>query len=98
MLDECRRVVDAFVAEQGTEAVDLIAPAHEVGEVVVADLVSQVPDEGSERLAELAPELVPVSFVGLAQIECDEAPIVPGDGGCAGHMDEVERQSLRRRR
>ena len=64
----------------------------------MAHLVAQVPDEGPERLAELAAELVAVAFVGLAQIERDEAPIVPGHGGCAGHMDEVERQSLRRRR
>ena len=55
----------------------------------MADLVAQVTDEGAERLAELAAELVAVPFVGLAQVERDQAPVVPGDGGCAGNVDEI---------
>ena len=61
--------------------------------VVVADLVAQMPQHGSVRLAELLADELPVCVVGLGQVEGDHAGLVPGGHVAAPRREELERHA-----
>ena len=74
------RVVGVGVAEQRTEPRQVVLRgADQAVEVVVPDLVAQVPEQGAVRLVHRDPQLRAVHVVTLGEIQCDDAVVVAGD-------------------
>src|SRR5271165_4764011 len=79
MLLECLGVVLPLVAEPLTEVVDERAVLDQSVPIVVADLVTEMTQEGAVRLVE--PESPPLTFhvIRLGHIQCDDPVIMPGE-------------------
>ena len=74
------RVVGVGVAEQRTEPRQVVLRgADQAVEVVVPDLVAQVPEQGAVRLVHRDPQLRAVHVVTLGEVQCDDAVLVAGE-------------------
>ena len=81
----------------------MIGLADQPPPVVVTDLVTEMADDGTERLAQAAAQLIPVLVVGLREIKGHDpsrCPVMPpSPGRCTRSKanpsgDDVERISI----
>jgi hypothetical protein len=92
-----RLIVGVGVAEQRTKPrQEVRRGADKTVEVVVPDLVAQVPQQGAVGLVHRDPELLAVHIVALGQIQCDHAVVVAGDDRLQLAGQQVERQAVLR--
>jgi hypothetical protein len=92
-----RLIVGVGIAEQRTKPRQAeLRGADKTVEVVVPDLVAQVPQHGAVRLVHRDPQLLAVHIVALSQIQCDHAVVVAGDDRLQLAGQQVERQAVLR--
>ena len=92
-----RLIVGVGVAEQRTKPRQIVLRgADKTVEVVVPDLVAQMPQQGAVGLVHRDPQLLAVHVVALGQIQCDDAVVVAGDDPLQLAGQQVERQPVLR--